>query len=140
MRVRDGLLPDSVPFCLGRQNKWRCCTGRNERGGRRSPKPVCPRLQWTNVAQNTVTFGLLMHDERPPDIPDGHATFGRHTGTLSSGANTINKDQRSHKRVRLNVPVSEFSPRRPGRRSPFQRCASCCRLCRSDEESPVSAL
>jgi hypothetical protein len=54
----------------------------NERGARRTPKPVSPRLQWTNVPQNTVSVGLLMHDEWPPDIPDGHSAFGKHTGNL----------------------------------------------------------
>jgi hypothetical protein len=42
-----------------------------------------------------------MHDEWPPDIPDGDSAFGRHTGNLSSGAYTINKQHQSHKRIRL---------------------------------------
>jgi len=29
------------------------------------PKPVSPRLQWTNVPANTITFALIMHD---PDV------------------------------------------------------------------------
>jgi Raf kinase inhibitor-like YbhB/YbcL family protein len=29
------------------------------------PKPVSPRLQWTNVPANTVSFALIMHD---PDV------------------------------------------------------------------------
>src|SRR3982750_5024732 len=29
------------------------------------PKPTSPRLQWTNVPDNTVTFALIMHD---PDV------------------------------------------------------------------------
>jgi Raf kinase inhibitor-like YbhB/YbcL family protein len=29
------------------------------------PKPISPRLQWTNVPANTVTFALIMHD---PDV------------------------------------------------------------------------
>jgi len=29
------------------------------------PKPISPRLQWTNIPDNTVTFALIMHD---PDV------------------------------------------------------------------------
>src|SRR5205823_10649560 len=29
------------------------------------PKPVSPKLQWTNVPANTVSFALIMHD---PDV------------------------------------------------------------------------
>jgi Raf kinase inhibitor-like YbhB/YbcL family protein len=29
------------------------------------PKPISPRLQWTNVPANTVSFALIMHD---PDV------------------------------------------------------------------------
>src|SRR5215831_19128520 len=25
------------------------------------PKPISPRLQWTNVPANTITFALIMH-------------------------------------------------------------------------------
>jgi Raf kinase inhibitor-like YbhB/YbcL family protein len=30
-----------------------------------APRPVSPRLQWTNVPANTVSFALIMHD---PDV------------------------------------------------------------------------
>jgi len=32
------------------------------------PKPISPRLQWTNVPDNTVSFALIMHD---PDVAVG---------------------------------------------------------------------